>query len=345
MRQGVTLKKLEWTPGLHWRTRAKARVHLSESVRDPEGADLAKERVLITGASGFLGTEVLAELSRSGVECHAVSRRPRVPEENHPAVTWHWMDLLTDPTSWHLARIRPTHCIHLAWEATPGRYRQSLGSYDWVAATLRLARNFFSSGGRHFTMAGSCLEYASSANTCDETDTPLGGDCAYANCKIETSRLLAALARDCRATFADARIFYLYGPGEPEGKLIRSICQGLLEGRPIPLTDGTDFVDFIYRSDAAKALVALTRAGFNGPVNIGTGRGILVRDLATRLGEIAGRTELLQFGNVPLGRDPVRIVAATKRLTLEVGYRPVVDIDQGLHSCYKFWAAQGVPVG
>lgn len=332
------LKKPGWRPGLHRRADAKARVHRSELGRDLEGPNLANERLLVTGGSGFLGTEVLAELGRCGVECHAVSRHPPMPEAR-AGVTWHRVDLLTDATSSLLARIRPTHCIHLAWEATPGRYRQALESYDWVTATLRLARSFFSSGGRHLTMAGSCLEYALPATTCDETGTPLGGDCAYAICKVETSRLLAALARDCGGSFANGRIFYLYGPSEPEGKLIRSICQGLLQGHPIPLTDGMDFVDFVYRSDAAKALVALTLAGLSGPFNIGTGRGVLVRDLATRLGEIAGRTELLQFGKVPLGREPVRIVAATNRLISEVGYRPVVDIDQGLHHCYEFWAA------
>jgi nucleoside-diphosphate-sugar epimerase len=296
------------------------------------------ERVLVTGGSGFLGTEILAELNRHGIECHAISRTPPSLQVRS-GVNWHCADLLADSASSLLASIRPTRCIHLAWEATPGQYRQALESYDWVAASIRLARSFFSSGGRHFTMAGSCLEYALPATTCDEMSTPLGGDCAYAICKIETSRVLEGLARNCGGRFANGRIFYLYGPGEPAGKLIRSICQGLIQGRPVPLTSGMDFVDFVYRTDAARALVALTLGGLSGPFNIGTGCGILVRDLATRLGEMAGRTELLQFGKVPMGREPVRIVAATKRLISEVGYRPVMDIDQGLHRCYNFWAA------
>lgn len=296
------------------------------------------QRLLVTGASGYLGSQVVDELSRRGTEVHAFSRNP--PEQERRAgVVWHRIDLLADDPSPLLTDTRPTHCIHLAWEATPGRYRGAPENYGWVAATLRLARFFFDGGGRHFTLAGSCAEYALPAAVCDEARTPVAGDCAYAICKIETARLLAAVARDCGGSLATGRIFYLYGPGEPSGKLIRNICQGLVRGQTVPLTSGADVVDYVFRSDAANALVAIALSEFNGAVNIGTGQAVLVRDVATRLGEMAGRSELLKFNELPLGREPVRIVAAMDRLTSDVGYRPAVDIHQGLRHCYDFWAA------
>jgi nucleoside-diphosphate-sugar epimerase len=272
------------------------------------------QRVLVTGAGGYLGTQVLDELSRRGTEVHAFGRDPMV-QASRAGVVWHRIDLLAEDPRPLIVDTRPSHCIHLAWETTPGRYRAAWENYDWVASTLRLARSFFDTGGQHFTLAGSCAEYALPAVVCDETSTPVAGDCAYAICKIETARLLAALASDCGSSFATARIFYLYGPDEPNGKLINGVCRSLLRGRPVPLTSGADVVDYVYRSDAAKALIAIALSGFSGPVNIGTGHPVLVRDIAKRLGEIAGRPELLQFDKLPLGREPVRIVAATYRLT------------------------------
>lgn len=237
-----------------------------------------------------------------------------------------------------LATIRATHCLHLAWEATPGRYRDAAKSYDWTAASVRLARAFFEHGGQHFTMAGTCAEYAPAYELCHETKTPVAGDCAYAICKLETSRLLAALARACGGIFSTGRLFYLYGPGEPQKKLIRTICESLLQGAPVALSSGADCLDFIHVSDAARALVELSLSELDGALNIGTGRGVLVRELATRLGKIAGRAELLQFGKLPLGREPVRIVADTRRLNSELGFYPAIDLEVGLRRSFDHWA-------
>jgi nucleoside-diphosphate-sugar epimerase len=207
-----------------------------------------------------------------------------------------------------------------------------------------LARAFHLSGGQSFTLAGSCAEYAPSAAVCDEFGTPPADDCAYSVCKTATARLLASLARDAGTRFCCGRIFYPYGPGEPAGKLVASICRALAAGQTVPLTSGEDVVDYIFAGDVARALVRLALSGLSGPVNIGSGQGVRVRDIAARLGEIAGRPELLQFGTVPLGREPVRIVAATARLTRELGFQPQVALDQGLRACYAAWQAAATAV-
>jgi nucleoside-diphosphate-sugar epimerase len=293
----------------------------------------ATPRIVVTGATGFIGAQVLAELTGRGVEVHAVSRAP--PRGGPEAgVVWHRIDLLETVPASILEAIRPSHCLHLAWEATPGRYRTARENYDWVAASVRFARAFHLAGGRSFTLAGSCAEYALPSAVCDEFGTPLADDCAYAVCKAATARLLAALARDTGARFNAGRIFYIYGPGEPAGKLVASICRALAAGQAIPLTSGDDVVDYIFAADVARALVRLALSDLAGPVNIGSGQGARVRDIATRLGEIAGRPELLQFGKLELGREPVRIVAATTRLTRELGVEPQVTLDQGLRACY-----------
>jgi nucleoside-diphosphate-sugar epimerase len=297
------------------------------------------ERFLVTGGSGFLGAEVLADLARRGIETHVISRNlPRQAEQRGAA--WHRLNVLSDSPLNLLATIRPTHCLHLAWETTPGSYRDAPENYDWVAATTRLARAFYELGGRQFTMAGTCAEYVSSAEPCHETNTPVAGDCAYAICKIETSRLLAGIARDCGGNFSAGRLFYVYGQGEPQKKLIRTICQGLQRGAPVALTSGLDCRDFIHVSDAASALVELSVSKLDGAVNIGTGRGVLVRELAARLGEISGKPELLQFGKLALGRQPVQIVADARRVNSELGFHPSIDLEHGLRGCFDYWTAR-----
>jgi dTDP-L-rhamnose 4-epimerase len=113
----------------------------------------------------------------------------------------------------------------------------------------------------------------------------------------------------------------------------------LQRGVPVALTSGEDCLDFIHVSDAASALVKLSLSKLDGAVNIGTGRAVLVRELATRLGEIAGRPELLQFGKLAPGREPARIVADTRRLNSELGFRAAIDLECGLRGCFESWAA------
>lgn len=63
-----------------------------------------------------------------------------------------------------------------------------------------------------------------------------------------------------------------------------------------------------------------------------------MRDVATRLAEIVGKPDLLQFGKAPLDQKPMNVVADIERLSATAGYKPLVDVDLGLRRCYEFWA-------
>ena len=115
-------------------------------------------RLLVTGASGFIGRQVLARLPRFD-EIHAAGRTP--PHHRFvETVTWHIADL-RDPRAATalIADVTPTHLLHLAWNAEHGVFWTAPDNERWADATIALVDTFVGHGGRRFVGAGTCAEY------------------------------------------------------------------------------------------------------------------------------------------------------------------------------------------
>src|ERR1700733_15064576 len=108
-------------------------------------------RVLLTGASGFIGARAVAPLLAAGCEVHALGRRAGQAED----VVWHEVDLLDDrATARAVAEIAAERLLHLAWFTEHGRFWAAGENLDWVAASVRLLRAFAAAGGRRAVIAG-----------------------------------------------------------------------------------------------------------------------------------------------------------------------------------------------
>lgn len=114
------------------------------------------KRVLITGASGFIGRHCLQPLLDKGYEVHAVARQP-LPLSS--AVYWHPADLIEKGTAAAIARsVAATHLLHLAWCATPVDYLTNPANGQWATVTLKLTDAFMRAGGKRLVAAGSCAD-------------------------------------------------------------------------------------------------------------------------------------------------------------------------------------------
>jgi nucleoside-diphosphate-sugar epimerase len=298
-------------------------------------------RVLITGAGGFLGRHCLAPLREAAGEVHAAVR-PGSPFQAEGMVR-HEADLL-DPAQVErlVARVRPTHLLHLAWTTEPGAFWRDAGNVRWVEAGLALLRAFTAHGGLRFVGAGSCAEYDWAAGVCREGDTPLRPATLYGACKNAFREVLEALARQQGLGWAWGRVFFLYGPHEHPRRLVASVARALLAGQPAPCTPGTQERDFLHVADAAGAFVALLRGEVCGPVNVGSGQAVAVADVVRRVADLAGAPALLRLGALPppTGEPPL-LVADVRRLTHEVGWTPHRSLDEGLAETVAWWRSHG----
>ena len=292
-------------------------------------------KVLITGAGGFVGRHCLPRLAAGGAEVHAVVRPGSAPPAG--ATVAHQADLLDPAAAAALvAEVRPTHLLHLAWVATPGAYWNSPENLDWLAAGLGLLRAFARHGGRRAVLAGTCAEYDWAAGRCHETTTPLKPAGVYGACKNALREAAEAFARQEGFSLAWGRLFFLYGPHEDARRLTPSVVRALLRGEPAECSQGAQRRDFLHVRDAAEALAALLESEVAGPVNVGSGAAVAVRDVVRRLAEACGRPDLVRFG-APATNEAPLVEADVGRLRDEVGFTPRYGLEDGLAQTVAWW--------
>jgi nucleoside-diphosphate-sugar epimerase len=300
-------------------------------------------KVLLTGASGFVGRHALQGLRARGLDVHAVTRHPSVAASN--GTTWHQADLLSENgRDAVLEAVQPEAMLHCAWYAVPGLYWRSSENLRWLAASLDLCREFAARGGRRLVVCGTCAEYEwrNDVSMYSEATTPLVPDSLYGTATLALCQTLESLARTSASISVGwGRLFWLYGPGEDPKRLVAGAVRSLLAGEPVNCSEGLHARDFLHAADAGDALAALLVSGVNGPVNIGSGAAVRVRDLVSLLTSLAGRPDLCRFGAQPNPtNEPHTIVADTTRLRHEVGWNPRWPLDEGLRDTLTWWRAR-----
>ena len=287
------------------------------------------ERVLVTGATGFIGQHIPRLLQARGFETH-ITARGSLPE--NAGVITHGVDLLRQDDAQRLLKdIRPDIIIHTAWYVAHGRFWTAPENTDWLEASTALAAYAAEVGARRFIGLGTCAEYATEAGDdafpWPET-RPVAPATAYGEAKATLARRLAEMA-EARARFgiAWARLFHLFGEGENPARLVPSIMIALREGREAQCSSGRPVRDFISAQNAAAAIAALAASDVTGPVNIGSGAPISIAAIARLIGEIVGRPDLLKLGALPdRPNEAPYMVAHTGRMRREVGFTAPVSL-------------------
>ena len=294
-------------------------------------------KVLLTGATGFIGSHVARQLVHAGDEVHALvreqSNRHRI-EDIQPSLHLFPVDLLD--SSFLLPPSSFDCCIHLAWYVEPGQYLESSRNQDHFRASLNLARQLQKLGCPRLVASGTCFEYDTSLGTLTES-SPTRPQSLYAQTKLALFHEL----QTCGLETAWTRFFYQYGPFEDPRRLMPVIIRALLHGRPAPLTPGEQVRDFLHVEDVAAAVCAVARSRLTGAVNIGSAQPVTVRQIARKIGELMNRPDLIQLGAVPYDTaDPMKILADNSRLRQNTAWMPRFDLDSGLRQTIAWWKTQ-----
>jgi UDP-glucose 4-epimerase len=285
-------------------------------------------RVLVTGASGFIGTALCKRLIASGVEVHGVSRNPSARADTRATEIRWWNEDLSDlEAARRLIRaVRPDATFHLASLATGSRALEMvlpIFKNNFMTAFNLLISSAENSAGR-MVLAGSFEEP-------DEADS---APCSpYAAAKWSASGYARMFHALYQVPIVIAKIFMVFGPGQwDHTKLVPYVSLSLLRGEAPKLSSGLRMVDWIYVDDVVDGLIRCAEApGIDGrTVELGSGEMHSIREISERLRDLMPRGIDPLFGALPdRPFEPSREadIAASHHLT---GWRPSTPLGTGL---------------
>lgn len=275
--------------------------------------------VLLTGASGFVGRQVLKALLNEGRLVRVVTRPESVTKLERPNEIEQIIissNLFCETPDWWSKTCSGVDTIvHAAWYAEPGKYLVSPKNLDCLSGTITLAQGAISANVRRFIGIGSCFEY--DLSMCDlSTETPLNPTSPYAAAKAAAYFSLSQAFIAVGMEFGWCRLFYLYGEGEDARRFVPYLRAQLEKGEPAHLTGGKQIRDFMDVQDAGFAIAHAAISSCQGAINICSGQPISIRRLAEQIANEYGRSDLLKFGTRADNQvDPPRVVGVPTSLT------------------------------
>lgn len=291
------------------------------------------KRLLITGASGFVGRAMLQSLQGSDWEIHSVSRVSNTSKD----AEWHRADAKNSQAMQALIEaIRPTHLLHLAWYTNPKTFWNSPENREWLRATIELFDLFKKLGGERIVGVGSCAEYDWTSGICHEQRTLCRPSTIYGQSKLAAANHLATLGRQGLST-TWARLFFMYGPGASDARIPGAVITALSRSESALCSAGGQRRDFLYIDDVASALVAVLESDLTGPVNICSGEAISIGGMAKQTAELMGKKKLLLLGALPAREDDPPLIIGDNTRLRSLGWKPQFTLEEGLRSTIVAW--------
>jgi nucleoside-diphosphate-sugar epimerase len=285
-------------------------------------------RVLLTGASGFLGSYVHDCLRKSGIRTVVAGRTCPIDVSPSDFVA---VDFLGECDFRSVVEeSKATHLMHFAWYAEHGKYWTSPLNLRWTEASVRLVEAFCSAGAQKVVIAGTCAEYDWSHGYCREDVTPINPGTFYGIAKDATRRLVEAVCAESNIPFAWGRIFLPYGEGEDRRRLIPSLVDVFKHKRPPFGVNATAYRDFLHAEDLAKGFEKLLQSDATGSFNICSGQPVQIADVVRQVADHFGAdaNAVLSLSTSRPG-EPDFLVGDNKKIEM-LGWRPEYSFVDGL---------------
>jgi nucleoside-diphosphate-sugar epimerase len=311
---------------------------------------LSGKHVLVTGATGFIGSHLVRRLESDGAEVHALTSNvssvyPARLHDLQDRITLHEGNLVDRSAMDVLvARAQPSHILHLGAYTHVGKSWRRVDECIQanIQGTVNLLQALDGSGYERFVYTGTSEIYG-------DIDVPFREDSVvhpvspYSVSKYAGERYCRMFHQGRGWPIVMVRPFNTYGPAQSPDRVIPEIIVRALQGRELKMTQGRQTREFNFVEDIAAGFVcAATTEGIEGEIfNIGCGEEVSMRDLATNILEVMGNPIEADFGALPDRPTEIwRMFADSTKARTILGWKPEVPLEEGLRRTVEWYRAE-----
>jgi nucleoside-diphosphate-sugar epimerase len=305
------------------------------------------KKILLTGATSMIGAAILNECAIREIEAVAVirrdsDRRKRIPDSKFIKVVECGLEEIEKLPS--ISGDGFDAFYHLAWADTDKNGRNdTIKQNRNIEYTLQAVKAAQTIGCGIFVGAGSQAEYGRVSKPISEDSSP-EPETAYGAAKLSAGKLSAELCNQIGIKHVWTRIFSVYGPNDSTATMLMYCIVKLQKKEKPLLTKCEQIWDYLYCSDAARALLAAGEKGRDGSVyNIGSGICRPLIEYVKILWDEANPSIELGIGEIKYGPGQImHLCADITRIKEDTGFIPAVNFEQGIKETIK-WCRENLP--
>lgn len=277
------------------------------------------QKILVTGATGFIGGYIIEELLERGFNVIATSSNQNKAEQKNwiNKVTFLPLDFKTLDVNinYHDYFQHPDIVIHLAWEGLPN-YKDDFHLNENLPRHKLFLQNLIKNGLKNLCVTGTCLEYGMRVGELSE-EMECNPTIAYATAKNELRKYLQFLQDQFVVNLKWIRLFYLYGEGQSPKSLFSQLDKAIKEkDESFNMSFGKQLRDFLPVKKVAETIINIaTHKKINGVINCGSGVPVSVNQMVSTYLNYLNKNIKLNLGYYPYNDyEPFAFWADTNKL-------------------------------
>jgi UDP-glucose 4-epimerase len=301
---------------------------------------VARQLALVTGAQGFIGRHLTAELAKHGWAVFGVDRRSLVPDRSSTGVRSEQCDVTSRRFGRLLLSLCPDVVVHLAAQSSLAAMERDpvTGLRDNILGTASVVDACRSAGVSRLVFASSAAVYGQPESLPVREDAALRPTSSYGWSKLAGEQLVIRGAEAGGPSYAVLRFANVYGPGQEakdEPGVIGRWLESVIAGQPLAVRSaGRPTRDFIYVKDVCAAIVAVAEGQEKGCFNIASGRETALAHLLRLVSELAGVDVAWHDHAAPAG-DIDRSALSPAAAERAFNWQPATPLETGLAATYE----------